>query len=81
MSPKVAPTGTPENYLFTWEPRHHGLDNTEAPSLVAVLVVNGNLPTPSWMVAAQAQEETMTRDIARRGLVLARRRDAPRHGH
>lgn len=47
MSPKQVPIGTPENYLFTLEPRLHGLDNPEAPSLVSVLVVNGNLPTPS----------------------------------
>lgn len=47
MSPKVLPIGTPENYLFTLEPKQHGLTNPEAPSLVVVLVVNGNLPTPS----------------------------------
>ena len=47
MSSKQLPIGTPENYLFTLEPRLHGLDNPEAPSLVSVLVVNGNLPTPS----------------------------------
>jgi hypothetical protein len=47
MSPKVLPIGTPENYLYTLEPRHHGLTNPEAPSLVVVLVINGNLPTPS----------------------------------
>jgi hypothetical protein len=47
LSPKLLPIGTPENYLFTLEPRLHGLDNAEAPSLVVVLVVNGNLPPPS----------------------------------
>lgn len=47
MSPKQVQIGTPENYLFDLVPRLHGLDNPEAPSLVAVLVVNGNLPTPS----------------------------------
>jgi hypothetical protein len=47
MSPKELPIGTPENYLFTLEPRLHGLDNPESPSLVAILIVNGNLPTPS----------------------------------
>jgi hypothetical protein len=47
MSPKEKPIGTAENYLFTLEPKLHGLDNPEAPSLVAVLVVNGNLPVPS----------------------------------
>ncbi|GAB1811837.1 hypothetical protein [Mycobacterium sp. MUNTM1] len=47
MSSKELPIGTPENYLFALEPRLHGLDNPEAPSLVEVLIVNGNLPTPS----------------------------------
>ena len=47
MSPKTSPVGTPENYLFTLDPALHGLDNPEAPSLVAAIVVNGNLPTPS----------------------------------
>lgn len=48
ISPKKSPIGTPENYLFTLTPALHGLDNPEAPSLVAVIVVNGNLPAPSW---------------------------------
>ena len=47
MSAKEQPIGTPENYLFTLGPELHGLTNPEAPSLVAVLIVNGNLPTPS----------------------------------
>jgi hypothetical protein len=47
MSSKVLPVGTPENYLFELEPRLHGLENPEAPSLVAALIVNGNMPTPS----------------------------------
>jgi hypothetical protein len=47
MSPKVRPIGTPESYLFTVKPQLHGLHNPEAPSLVVVLIVNGNLPTPS----------------------------------
>lgn len=47
MSPKTLPVGSPENYLFTLEPRLHGLTNPEAPSLVVALVVNGNMPTPS----------------------------------
>jgi len=47
MSPKTLPLGTPENYMFTLEPRLHGLTNPEAPSLTAVLIVNGNMPTPS----------------------------------
>ena len=47
MSPKVLPVGTPENYLFTLGPQQHGFENPEAPSLVATLIVNGNMPTPS----------------------------------
>lgn len=47
MSQKTSPVGTPENYMFTLEPALHGLNNPEAPSLVAEIVVNGNLPTPS----------------------------------
>lgn len=47
MSPKLLPIGTPENYLFELGPQHHGLENPEAPSLVATLIVNGNMPTPS----------------------------------
>jgi hypothetical protein len=55
MSPKTLPVGTPENYLFTLEPRLHGLTNPEAPSLVVTLVVNGNMPTPSSWSRRKAQ--------------------------
>lgn len=47
MSPKELPIGTPENYLFTLVPAQHGLQGPDAPSVVAVVVVNGNLPVPS----------------------------------
>ncbi|MFG2387062.1 hypothetical protein [Streptomyces avermitilis] len=47
MSRKTSPVGVPENYLFTLQPALHGLANPEAPSLVAAIVVNGNLPSPS----------------------------------
>jgi hypothetical protein len=47
MSPKAMPVGTPENYLWQIEPGLHGLTNPEAPSLVTVVVINGNLPAPS----------------------------------
>jgi hypothetical protein len=47
MSRKTSPVGVPENYLFTLQPVLHGLTNPQAPSLVAAIVVNGNLPTPS----------------------------------
>jgi hypothetical protein len=47
MSPKERPVGTPENYLWWIQPALHGLTNPEAPSLVAVLVVNGSLSVPS----------------------------------
>jgi len=47
MSHKSSPVGVPENYMFTLQPALHGLTNPEAPSLVAVIVINGNSPTPS----------------------------------
>jgi hypothetical protein len=47
MSPKELTVGTPENYVFTLVPALHGLNSPEAPSLVAVVVVNGNMPVPS----------------------------------
>jgi hypothetical protein len=47
MSRKTSPVGVPENYVFTLEPALHGLTNPEAPSLVAVIVINGNNPAPS----------------------------------
>ncbi|MEV4139872.1 hypothetical protein AB0J72_47900 [Dactylosporangium sp. NPDC049742] len=47
MSLKASPIATAENYLWTLTPDLHGLTNPEAPSIVAALVINGNLPTPS----------------------------------
>ena len=47
MSPRALPVGTTENYMFTLEPRLRGLTNPEAPSLTAVLIVNGNMPIPA----------------------------------
>jgi len=47
MSRKTSPVGVPENYMFTLQPALHGLINPEAPSLVAVIVINGNQPPPS----------------------------------
>ena len=47
MSRKSSPVGVPENYMFTLQPALHGLTNPEAPSLVAVIVINANNPTPS----------------------------------
>ncbi len=47
MSRKTAPVGVPENYVFTLQPALHGLTNPEAPSVVAVIVINSNNPTPS----------------------------------
>ncbi len=62
MSPKQSPVGTPENYIFQLQPGLHGLTNPEAPSIVTVVIVNGNLPTPSsWSrrkVDAQPVEPT-----------------------
>lgn len=47
MSRKTSPAGVPENYVFALQPALHGLTNPEAPSLVAVIVINGNNPPPS----------------------------------
>lgn len=47
MSPKERPPGTAENNLFMLIPALHGLNDPYAPSVVAVVVVNGNLPVPS----------------------------------
>ena len=47
MSRKTSPVGVPENYVFTLQPALHGLTNPEAPSLVAVIVINGDNPSPS----------------------------------
>lgn len=47
LSRKRSPIGTPENYVFTLQPALHGLTNPEAPSLVAVIIINGNNPRPS----------------------------------
>ena len=47
VSQKSSSVGVPENYVFTLEPALHGLRNPEAPSLVAVIVINGASPAPS----------------------------------
>ena len=47
VSQKSSPVGVPENYVFTLVPALHGLRNPEAPSLVAVIVINGASPAPS----------------------------------
>jgi len=47
LSHKRSPVGAPENYVFTLQPALHGLTNPEAPSLVAVIIINGNNPRPS----------------------------------
>jgi hypothetical protein len=47
LSRKHSPVGAPENYVFTLQPALHGLTNPEAPSLVAVIIINGNNPRPS----------------------------------
>lgn len=54
------PVGTPENYLWQIEPALHGLTNPEAPSLVTVVVINGNLPTPSsWSRGRPGKRRTI----------------------
>ena len=46
-SPKDAPPGVLQNYIGWLKPRLHGLEDPNYPSLVAVLVINTNLPVPS----------------------------------
>jgi hypothetical protein len=46
-SRKEAPPGVIDNYVGWLIPRLHGLDNPRYPSLVAVLIINTNLPVPS----------------------------------
>ena len=60
MSSKAMPVGTPQNYLWQIEPALHGLTNPEAPSLVTVVVINGNLPPPSsWSRGRPGKHRTI----------------------
>lgn len=47
MSPKAAPPGVLENYIGWIRPAEHGLDDPRYPSLVGVIIINGNLPKPN----------------------------------
>lgn len=47
MSPKQLPIGVPQNYIHLLGPQQHGMTEPTAPSVVALMVVNGNLPVPS----------------------------------
>ncbi len=58
-SRKEAPPGVIDNYVGWLIPRLHGLDNPRYPSLVAVLIVNTNLPVPStWSRKAISTQPT-----------------------
>lgn len=46
LSAKAAPPGALENHVWLMQPAAHGLSDP-APSLVLVVVINANLPTPS----------------------------------
>jgi hypothetical protein len=46
-SRKEAPPGVIENYIDWLRPKLHGLDDPRYPTLVAVIIVNTNLPIPS----------------------------------
>ncbi|WP_435803734.1 transposase [Streptomyces mirabilis] len=49
MSRKTSPIDVSENHLFTLQPALRGLTNPQAPSLVAAIIGNGNLPiSSSW---------------------------------
>lgn len=47
MSPKKTPPGVLENYLGWMKPALAGLDDPRFPSLVGVIIINGNLGVPS----------------------------------
>lgn len=47
MTPKKIPPGVLENYLGWMKPALAGLDDPRFPSLVGVIIINGNLPVPS----------------------------------
>jgi len=47
MTQKQTPPGVLENYLGWMRPAVAGLDNARYPSLVGVVIINGNLPVPS----------------------------------
>lgn len=48
LSPKTLPAGTPDDYVFLLEPQQHAIDESVVTSTVAVVIVNGNFPVPSW---------------------------------
>jgi hypothetical protein len=48
MSEKTSPLGSPENYFFPLQPAIHGVNEPTAPPLVVTIVINGNVPVPSW---------------------------------
>jgi hypothetical protein len=47
LSAKAAPPGALENHVWLMQPAAHGLTDPAHPSLVLVVVINANLPTPS----------------------------------
>ena len=47
MTPKKTPPGALENYLGWMKPALIGRDNPSFPSLVGVIIINGNLGVPS----------------------------------
>ena len=47
MTPKKTPPGVLENYLGWMKPALVGLGDPRFPSLVGVIIINGNLPVPS----------------------------------
>jgi len=47
VTDKDTPPGVLENYVGWMKPALHGRDDPRYPSLVGVIIVNGNLPRPS----------------------------------
>ena len=57
---KEAPPGVIDNYIGWLQPRLHGLDDPQYPSLVGVLIVNTNLPIPSAWSRRRIETQSQT---------------------
>jgi hypothetical protein len=57
---KEAPPGVIDNYIGWLQPRLHGLDGPQYPSLVGVLIVNTNLPIPSAWSRRRFETQSQT---------------------
>ena len=64
MTPKQAPPGVLENYLGWMKPAVAGLHDARYPSLVGVIIINGNLPRPERLLARSRRSSVTSRAIA-----------------